>query len=105
MVGQADPHAALDDMKQERPVERLDPEALRMPRQAVERVQRALEELPVDFREVIVRHELRGLSYQEIATVTAAPIETVISPLVRARERLLTVLKADPTTGGAGELS
>ena len=76
-----------------------------MSRQAVERVQRALEELPVDFREVILLRELRGLSYQEIAAVTGAPIETVISRLVRGRERLLTVLKADPTTGGAGELS
>jgi RNA polymerase sigma factor (sigma-70 family) len=74
-----------------------------MSRQAVERVQRALEELPVDFREVILLRELRGLSYQEIAAVTGAPIETVISRLVRGRERLLTVLKADPTTGGAGD--
>ena len=92
-------------MKDEHPVEQLNSEALVMPRQAVERVQRALELLPVDFREVIVLRELKGLSYQEIAAVTGAPIETVISRLVRGRKRLLAVLNAEPTTGGAGELS
>jgi RNA polymerase sigma factor (sigma-70 family) len=97
--------AVLEDMKDEHPVEQLNPEALVMPRQAVERVQRALEALPVDFREVIVLRELKGLSYREIAAVTGMPIETVISRLARGRERLLAALKAEPTTEGAGELS
>jgi RNA polymerase sigma factor (sigma-70 family) len=83
--------------------EQLDPEALVMQRQTVERVQRALGELSVDFREVIVLRELEGLSYKEIATVIGAPIGTVMSRLARARERLLAVL--EPTTGGARELS
>jgi hypothetical protein len=39
-------------MKDDRSVEQLDPEGLVMPRNRVEPVQRALEELPVDFREV-----------------------------------------------------
>jgi RNA polymerase sigma factor (sigma-70 family) len=92
-------------MKDEHPVEQLNPEALVMPRQAVEWVQRALEALPVDFREVIVLRELKGLSYREIATVTGTPIETVIARLARGRERLLAALKAEPTMEGAGELS
>ena len=82
----------------------MDPEDLVIRRQAIESVRRALEVLPVDFREVIVLRELKGLSYQEIAAVTGAPLETVISRLARGRERLLAVLKAE-TTGGAGELS
>jgi RNA polymerase sigma-70 factor, ECF subfamily len=36
---------------------------------SVERIRRAIEELPVDFREVIVLRELEGLSYKEIAAV------------------------------------
>ena len=83
----------------------MDPEDLVIRRQAIERVQRAPEVLPVDFREVIVLRELKGLSYKEIAAVIGAPIETVISRLARGRERLLAVLNAEPTTGGAGELS
>src|SRR6478609_5037630 len=90
--GRADQYAVLDDMKDERPDEQLDPEALVIQRQAVEKVQRAIGELPADFREVIVLRELEGLSYKEIAAVIAAPIGTVMSRLARGRERLLTIL-------------
>src|SRR5216683_1414524 len=101
----ADQHVALDEMKDERPDEQLDPEALVLQRQAVERVQQAIGELPVDFREVIVLRELEGLSYKEIAAVIEAPIGTVMSRLARGRERLLAMLDPEPTTGGAGDLS
>jgi RNA polymerase sigma-70 factor (ECF subfamily) len=48
----------------------------------------ALEELPEEFREVIVLRELEGLSYKEIAGITGAPLGTVMSRLARGRERL-----------------
>ena len=91
-----DQHAVLDAMKDERPDDQLDPEALMIQQQAVERVQRAIGELPVDFREVIVLRELEGLSYKEIAAVIGTPIGTVMSRLARGRERLLAVL--DPAS-------
>jgi RNA polymerase sigma-70 factor, ECF subfamily len=69
--------------------------------QAVARVQQAVEELPVDFREVIVLRELEGLSYKEIAAVVGVPIGTVMSRLARGRERLLPLLDAKPAPGGA----
>ena len=71
----------------------------------MERVHRAIEELPVDFREVVVLRELEGLSYKEIAAVIGTPIGTVMSRLARARERLLGVLDPESRMGGAGELS
>jgi RNA polymerase sigma factor (sigma-70 family) len=98
-------HEVFDDTKDERPDEQLDPEALVMQRQAVEGVRCAIEELPVDFREVIVLRELDGLSYKEIAAVIGAPIGTVMSRLARGRERLLAIVNPESTTGGAGELS
>jgi RNA polymerase sigma factor (sigma-70 family) len=104
-VGHADQRAIFDDMKDERSDEQLNPEALAIQRQAVERVRRAIEQLPVDFREVIVLRELEGLSYKEIAAVIATPIGTVMSRLARARERLLAIMDPESTTGGAGELS
>jgi len=64
-AGRADQHVVFDDMKDERPDEQLDPEALVIQRQSVERVQRAIEELPVDFREVIALREIEGMSYKE----------------------------------------
>ena len=48
----------------------------------------ALEELPVEFREVLVLRELEGLSYKEIADVADTPIGTVMSRLARARKQL-----------------
>lgn len=48
----------------------------------------ALEELPVEFREVLILRELEGLSYKEIADVADAPIGTIMSRLARARKQL-----------------
>ena len=81
-----------DDVIDDRPDDGLDPEALALQRQTVEKVQRAVNELPVDFREVIVLREIEGLSYKEIAAVAGIPIGTVMSRLARARERLLAIL-------------
>jgi RNA polymerase sigma-70 factor (ECF subfamily) len=75
----------------DRPDDGLDPEDLLMQHQAVAKVRRAVQELPTDFREVIVLRELEGLSYKEIAAVAGIPIGTVMSRLARARERLLTI--------------
>ena len=72
----------------------LDPEEQLLQQRDVARVRAALEQLPVDFREVIVLREIEGLSYKEIAAVVRIPMGTVMSRLARARERLLSVLKA-----------
>ena len=91
---------ADDEMVQDVPEEGLDPEALVMQQQSVEKMQRAVHALPADFREVIVLRELEGLSYREIATVAGIPIGTVMSRLARARERLLAILKAPVARAG-----
>jgi len=48
----------------------------------------ALDELPVNFREVLVLRELEGMSYKEIAAVMDLPIGTVMSGLARGRSQL-----------------
>jgi RNA polymerase sigma-70 factor (ECF subfamily) len=48
----------------------------------------ALDELPVNYREVLVLRELEGMSYKEIAEVTGVPIGTVMSGLARGRGQL-----------------
>jgi RNA polymerase sigma-70 factor (ECF subfamily) len=55
-------------------------------------VRKALEMLPPSFREVLILRELEGLSYGEIANITAKPAGTVMSSLSRARKRLRQVL-------------
>ena len=54
----------------------------------------AIDDLPIEFREVIVLRELEELSYKEIARVAEVPIGTVMSRLARARERLHEILES-----------
>jgi len=54
----------------------------------------ALDQLPPDFREVIVLREIEGLSYKEISEVVDVPVGTVMSRLSRARKRLQQALIA-----------
>jgi len=55
-------------------------------------VRKALENLPPNFREVLILRELEGMSYREIADITGMPAGTVMSSLSRARGRLRQVL-------------
>ena len=61
-----------------------------------ETVRRAVAELPVEFREMIVLREMEGLSYKEIAVLSAVPIGTVMSRLARARKRLQQRVAGEP---------
>ena len=93
------PSTEYDELTDRRSAEVPRVDELLIRREQAERVRRAVERLPVDFREVIVLRELEGLSYQEIATVVDIPIGTVMSRLSRARERLIPLLDAVGTTG------
>jgi RNA polymerase sigma-70 factor (ECF subfamily) len=55
-------------------------------------LRKALEQLPANYRDVLVLRELEGMSYKEIAEITGMPAGTVMSSLSRARERLRQVL-------------
>lgn len=49
---------------------------------------RVLQRLPAEQREVLLLVGLEGLSYQDVAGVLGVPVGTVMSRLSRARERL-----------------
>ena len=51
-------------------------------------VTQAINDLPEDFRTVILLCDLEGFSYEEIADITEIPIGTVRSRLHRARNML-----------------
>ena len=53
----------------------------------------ALEELSVEYREVLVLREFEDLSYKEIARVTGTPVGTVMSRLARARDQVTRTIK------------
>jgi RNA polymerase sigma factor (sigma-70 family) len=76
--------------------ETANPEALLERSRDSETLRHALEELPEEFREVVVMRELEGMAYREIAEVAGVPIGTVMSRLARARKRLQQVLTGAP---------
>ncbi|MGH8913521.1 MAG: sigma-70 family RNA polymerase sigma factor [Acidimicrobiia bacterium] len=51
-------------------------------------VQKALLELPIEFREAVVLCDIVGLSYEEIAKAVAVPVGTVRSRIHRGRRLL-----------------
>jgi len=66
----------------------LDPEAILVRQESVERLQEAIRHLPPDLREVVELRDVEGLSYREIAVVVKRPIGTVMSRLYRGRNLL-----------------
>jgi RNA polymerase sigma-70 factor, ECF subfamily len=58
-------------------------------------VRRAIAELPVEFREIVILREMEGFSYKEIAELAEVPIGTVMSRLARARKLLQKCLAAE----------
>jgi RNA polymerase sigma-70 factor (ECF subfamily) len=70
----------------------LNPEEVMLQNDCGTLVRRALENLPANFREVLILRELEGMSYKEIAEITGMPAGTVMSSLSRARGRLRQVL-------------
>jgi RNA polymerase sigma-70 factor, ECF subfamily len=69
-----------------------DPATLALQNASHQMLTRALEELPAEFREVVVLRDLEGFSYKEIAEIAKIPPGTVMSRLARARERLKQLL-------------
>jgi RNA polymerase sigma-70 factor (ECF subfamily) len=63
-------------------------EAVNPPFADAEAVRRAIAELPVEFREIVILREMEGFSYKEIAELAEVPIGTVMSRLARARKLL-----------------
>jgi RNA polymerase sigma factor (sigma-70 family) len=50
-----------------------------------ERVNRALRQLPVGYREVLILREMEELAYEQIVAIMGVPVGTVMSRLSRAR--------------------
>ena len=89
MLTLADP---IDDKLDELGLDFADPEMLLLRSVDAQIVRTALQELPVEFREVVVLREMEELSYKEIANVVDLPLGTVMSRLARGRKRLQALL-------------
>jgi len=67
-------------------VDRETPETILMNRSNSQLVQRAIDDLPMHYREALLLCEVEEMSYQEIAEILTIPMGTVMSRLARARK-------------------
>lgn len=64
-------------------------------------VRRALLQVPVAYRDVLVLREFEDMSYREIAAVIGSPVGTVMSRLARGRAELRKVIERLEAGGNA----
>jgi RNA polymerase sigma factor (sigma-70 family) len=82
------PAMVFDETRHSALTDAVDPEALLQKSEDRELLRRAVESLPLEFREVVILRDLEELSYKEIAELAGIPMGTVMSRLARGRERL-----------------
>lgn len=90
---------SYDDLHENRPLPAWhdgqdSPEQWLLRQEDVRLVHRALEQLPVAYREVLVLRELEELPYRDIARVADIAIGTVMSRLARGRRMLAAAVTA-----------
>jgi len=56
-------------------------------------IQRCIQDLPDEFRAVVVLVDVQGMDYQEVSEVVRSPLGTIRSRLARARQRLQDCLR------------
>jgi RNA polymerase sigma-70 factor, ECF subfamily len=67
----------------------------------MKQIQIAIDELPMEFREIILLREHEELSYREISAILQCSVGTVMLRLGRARSQLRTLLGAFESSGPA----
>ena len=75
--------------------DRFDPEVQYQRKALRDAVRRGLDELPEDYRTILVLREINGLSYAEIGEQLQLEEGTVKSRLFRARKKLCEFLQRD----------
>jgi RNA polymerase sigma factor (sigma-70 family) len=83
-----EPAAPFDEAIHSGDSSALDPQMQFQRKATRQLLHEALEELPPEFREVVILRELEGYSYKEIAAIVDVPLGTVMSRLTRGRDRL-----------------
>jgi RNA polymerase sigma-70 factor (ECF subfamily) len=71
------------------------PESRLLQRASAEELRRAIESLPVEFREVLLLSDVEEMSYKQIAETLSIPIGTVTSRLIRARMKVRKTLSGE----------
>jgi len=86
--GRAGDAVPFDELAHSREAGTPDQEQTAIQKQTIGLLRSCIEDLPAEFREVLIMRELEEMPYQEIAAATGLPLGTVMSRLSRARKRL-----------------
>jgi len=94
----------VDQLRRSHPIDYCDadelPEIPQRPAQLdgleLRDLDRALAQLPLEHREILLLVGLEELSYQDVARTLGVPLGTVMSRLSRARARLRAILAGEP---------
>jgi RNA polymerase sigma-70 factor (ECF subfamily) len=86
--GAVDTSTSFDDEIHSSGYESVSPVAVLERSEDAGLIEAAMDELPAEFREILVLRHQEGLSYKEIAEMAQIPQGTVMSRLARARARL-----------------
>jgi RNA polymerase sigma-70 factor, ECF subfamily len=77
----------------------IGPEESASDREGIERVAKAVSELPTDFRTALLLRAEEGMSFREVAAVLKITEETARWRVFKARQKLMKVLAVDLPTG------
>ena len=94
-----------DEVEPELAVDTETPETILINRSDSQLLQRAIDDLPVHYRETLLLCEVEEMSYQEIAQILSIPIGTVMSRLARARKAVRESLGSTPGAPPSRHLS
>lgn len=83
-----------NDFEMVMPDKGLTPDDVLHEKLCMEEVEKALAEIPEDFREVVVLRDLQQLTYEEIADITDLPMGTVKSRINRGRSKLQDLIES-----------
>lgn len=64
------------------------PEAIAIKNADSQLVRKAIEELPLRYREIVILREIEGMSYSEMGKILNEPVGNIRTALFRARQRL-----------------
>ncbi len=91
---------STDELAEVMPDKGMSPEQTASARQSSGVLQRALDALPAEYREVLVLKHIEGLDYREIAAITGTGIPALKVRAHRGREMLKKILEKAGVTHG-----
>ncbi len=91
---------SMDDLAEVMPDKGISPEQTTSAHQSSDVLQRALDALPAEYREVLILKHIEDLDYQEIAAITGTGIPALKVRAYRGRDMLRKILERAGVTHG-----